>query len=476
MKRLRSRLLWIAVLAIGSALSLLPRNVTQRLYDPATAAWHDTTLRRVPIQLGLDLRGGTHIALEVDQSRAPVTDCRDAIHRAERVVRARIEELGTTERVVRLEGDCRLVVELPGANDPARARAILQRAAFLEFRITDSREEFRHALPAIDAALRRAGVTGSLVTEGDDPVSRLLAPDSSPVAVESAAPLSSLLRPGRIPGEFLVAEPQVARAESLLDRPEARRAVPRGIDLVWSTPSPTSGPTKYRALYAIDTKAIVTGEDLQKAVAGVDPVTNGPEVRFELNHRGGRRFADATGRNIGNYLAILLDGRIQGDPAVIRDQIGSSGRIEMGGKSLEQASDLALVLRAGALPVPLAVVAQHTIGPSLGLDSIHDGVRACVLAIGLVALVMGFYYRFAGVLAIGALGLYVVYCAGGLAGFGFALTLPGLAGFALSIGMAVDANVLIFERIREELAAGKTVGRAVRSGPAPCKDSPSPCW
>jgi len=462
MKRLRTRLLWIAVLAIGSALSLLPRNVTQRLYDPATAAWHDTTLRRVPIALGLDLRGGTHIALEVDQSRGPVPDCRDAIRRAERVVRTRVEELGTTERVVRLEGDCRLAVELPGASDPVRARAILQRAAFLEFRITDTREQFRHALPAIDAALRRAGVTAEPVPGRGEPVAQLLVPDSA--AADSAAPLSSLLRPGRIPGEFLVAAPQVARAESLLARPEARRALPRGIDLVWSTPGAASGPASYRALYAIDGKSIVTGEDLEKAEAGVDPLTHGPEVRFELNHRGGRRFAEATGRNIGNYLAILLDGRLQGEPAVIRDQIGNSGRIELSGKSLEEANDLALVLRAGALPVPLVVVAQQTIGPSLGLDSIHDGVRACVLAVVLVVLVMGLYYRFAGVLAIGALGLYVLYSAGGLAVFGFALTLPGLAGFALAIGMAVDANVLIFERIREELAAGRTVGRAVHEG------------
>jgi protein-export membrane protein SecD/preprotein translocase SecF subunit len=464
MKRLRSRLLLIAVLAVGSALFLLPRNVTQRLYDPAAGGWHDTTLRRVPIELGLDLRGGTHIALEVDQSRGTVADCRDAIRRAERVVRARVEELGTTERVVQVVGDCRLVVELPGASDPARARAIVQRAAYLEFRLTDSREEFRRALPAIDAALRRAGVTELRDAAGGDPVSRLLAPDSSPAPADAAAPLSSLLFAGRMPGEFLVAEPEAARVESLLARPEARGAFPRGIELVWGAPSAGSGPATYRALYAVATKPIVTGEDVQKAVAGVDPLTNSPEVRFELTRGGGRRFAGATGRNIGNYLAILLDGRIQGDPAVIREQIGGSGRIEMGGKSLEEANDLALVLRAGALPVPLVVVAQHTIGPSLGQDSIHDGVRASVLAVAFVILVMGIYYRFAGALAIGALGLYVLYSAGGLAVFGFALSLPGLAGFALAIGMAVDANVLIFERIREELATGKPPGRAVHAG------------
>ena len=155
---------------------------------------------------------------------------------------------------------------------------------------------------------------------------------------------------------------------------------------------------------------------------------------------------------------------MQGQPPVIQDRIGTNGRIELGGKSLEEANDLALVLRAGALPAPLHVVEESAIGPSLGADSIREGVRASLLAVGFVLLVMGVYYGYAGLLAVGALGLYVLYCLGGLAAFGFTLTLPGLAGFALSIGMAVDANVLIFERMREELDAGKPVRRAVNEG------------
>jgi len=149
---------------------------------------------------------------------------------------------------------------------------------------------------------------------------------------------------------------------------------------------------------------------------------------------------------------------------VIQNRIGSRGRIELSGRTIEEANDLALVLRAGALPVPLQIVEQSSVGPTVGADSIRDGFRASVLAVGFVFLVMGLYYRFAGVLATGALLFYVLFALGGLAAFGFTLTLPGLAGFALSIGMAVDANVLIFERIREEQAAGGTVRAAVDRG------------
>ena len=149
---------------------------------------------------------------------------------------------------------------------------------------------------------------------------------------------------------------------------------------------------------------------------------------------------------------------------MIRERIESNGRIQMGNKPFEEANDLALVLRAGALPVPLQVVKEGTVGPSLGNDSTRAGVRASILAVAFVLLVMGTYYGRSGFLAVGALFIYVLLCLGGLAAFGFTLTLPGLAGFALSIGMAVNANVLIFERIREELDRGRTVRRAVDEG------------
>jgi len=480
MKSIKWRVIVILALVATSVLALVPRSEKQRLYNAQTGQMRDSTIRRVPIKLGLDLRGGVHLALEVDESRGVVSDCSEAIRRAERVVRTRIDEFGTTEPVVQVAGNCRLIVELAGETDPARARSIVERTAFLEFRLTDARDQFRLALPAIDAALQRAGVTssgGRVVTSAtagepssDKAITDLLtsrADSSDSLSAEPAAAaggtFSRLLYQGRMPGEFLVTEENVADVDRLLARPELQLLVPRGLELRWGTPIARGGLTA-RPLYAVQARAIITGEELQKAVAGRDPMTNASEVQFELTKGGGNRFSEATGRNIGNYLAILLDGRVQGEPAVIRDRIGSNGRIELPGKSLEEANDLALVLRAGALPVPLHVVDQRTIGASLGSDSIAEGVRASVLAVGFVLLVMGVYYGLSGLLAVGALGLYVLYCLGGLAAFGFTLTLPGLAGFALSIGMAVDANVLIFERMREELDAGRSVRRAIDEG------------
>src|SRR5689334_3814646 len=157
-KRIRNRLWIIVGLVVVSVASLVPRNTKQRVIDRQSGHMKDTTVRRLPINLGLDLQGGIHLALEVDQSKGPIPDCADAIQRADKVVRTRIDEFGTTEPVVQIQGRCRLIVELAGEKDPARAKGVIQRTAFLEFRITDMKGEFKTALPAIDAALRKAGV------------------------------------------------------------------------------------------------------------------------------------------------------------------------------------------------------------------------------------------------------------------------------------------------------------------------------
>src|SRR5438874_13111719 len=156
-KRIRSRIWVIGALIAVSIISLVPRNTKQGGIDPSTGRMKDTTIRRLRINLGLKRQGGVHLALEVDQSKGPVPDCADAIQRAERVVRTRIDEFGTTEPVVQIQGRCRLIVELAGEKDQARARGIIQRTAFLEFRITDMKNLFRDALPETDKALQRAG-------------------------------------------------------------------------------------------------------------------------------------------------------------------------------------------------------------------------------------------------------------------------------------------------------------------------------
>ena len=207
MGKVRQRLYVIGVLVVLSIISLVPRNQTMRVPDPNTGRMKDTTVRRVPIKLGLDLQGGIHLALEVDQSKGPVPDCADAIQRAEKVVRTRIDEFGTTEPVVQIQGRCRLIVELAGEKDPARAKGVIQRTAFLEFRITDMKSTFRDALPAMDAALRRAGMKSR--TAAPSAVSQLFGDTSKAQREDSAdanAPgvLSSLLFQGQLPGEFLV--------------------------------------------------------------------------------------------------------------------------------------------------------------------------------------------------------------------------------------------------------------------------------
>jgi SecD/SecF fusion protein len=463
MKSLTWRVGTILVLIAASVIAILPRNTKQRVRDPVSGQMRDTTVRRVPISLGLDLRGGIHLELEVDESRGKVADCRDAIQRAERVVRTRINEFGTTEPVVQVVGGCRLIVEIPGEADPARAKALVQQTAFLEFRFTDTSERFRAALPGIDAALLRAGVRAEAAQPSNDVAAAVFGPQSGDSTAVQGGPLSGYLMPGPVPGEFFVAAEDVAVVNRLIETPQVKSQL-RGLDLRWGTIDSEQGENADRALYALEAKPIITGEQLQQATAARDPDTNEAEVQFQLTGRGGRTFALATERNVGNYLAILLDGRVQGQPPVIRERIESNGRIQMGNKPLEEANDLALVLRAGALPVPLQVVKEGTVGPSLGNDSTRAGVRASILAVAFVLLVMGTYYGRSGLLAVGALFIYVLLCLGGLAAFGFTLTLAGLAGFALSIGMAVDANVLIFERIREELDRGRTVRKAVDEG------------
>lgn len=238
--------------------------------------------------------------------------------------------------------------------------------------------------------------------------------------------------------------------------------MPRDLSLVWGE-TVGRGARTYRRLYILEEDPFITGDMLENATAGRDPQYNQVEVSFELNRLGGRRFQDISGQHIGDFLAIVLDNEVMSAP-VIRDRIGARGRIEMPGSPIEEARDLALVLRAGALTAPLRIMEERTVGPSLGDDSISKGTRAFLVGLAFVLVIMVVYYRAAGILAVFALGTYVILVLGGLAAINATLTLPGIAGLILSVGMAVDANVLIFERIREELAMGRATRTAVDEG------------
>ena len=491
---LRTRLIIVAMMIVASIWSLWPRQITIRVRG-LDGRMRDTTQQRVPIKQGLDLRGGMHLGLEIDQSHGTVANPSEAIDRALTVIRTRIDEFGVAEPLVQKAGTDRIVVELPGVSDPERAKQIAMRTAFLAFQMTDKNGEFRNALPAIDRALAAAGVTAQTVgAAAGDTAARRAAPasavedilgggargaDSSRAAAagrgDSAAadtlgnqlgqgPLSPLLFGGELPGEFLVAEEQMTVVDRMLSRPEAQRLFPRGFVYRWGNEPMSRGARAFRGLYILEERPIMTGEYLTNAVARLDPLYNRATVDFELTRRGGRIFERETGRHIQDHMAIVLDNVVQSQPPVIEGQIGSRGEIRLGSASLQEAQDLALVLKAGALPAPLLVVEERSVGPTLGKDSIQKGLLAGAVGIACVVLIMLSYYRFAGVLAVCALALYVLFTFAGLAGINATLTLPGVAGFVLSVGIAVDANVLIFERIREELAHGKSVRLAIDAG------------
>jgi preprotein translocase subunit SecD len=483
---IRSRLLLIAVLTVASLYFLFPRNVTLRERG-VNGVMRDTVITRVPLKRGLDLQGGMHLALELDQSKQVSADPKKDLDLALTVLRKRIDEFGVEEPLVQKVGDDRIVVELAGITDPARAKAIVQRSAFLEFKITNETGALEKALPAMDRTLRSLGIKGEAQPEKPSAVQQLLggdttggakkdstqrgkaakdttAQDTTPVPGGVLGGLVQASGAGGTPGEYMVPETAFPRVDSLLSIPSVARQLPRGIVLRWSAAPASVGVQPVRFLYALEDKSIVTGSNLVDAQAQLDPLTNGPIVTFELDRAGGRKFGDETGKHVGDYMAILLDGRVQGRPPVIQSRIGRNGQITLGGKSLQEAQDLALTLKAGALPIPLKIVEERQVGASLGSDSIRKGITAGLVGTALVMLIMIGYYRLSGILAVVALAVYLLFTLGALSMIGATLTLPGLAGIVLSIGLTVDNNVLIFERMREELLHGKTVRLAVDEG------------
>jgi preprotein translocase subunit SecD len=501
---IRNRLIVIALLVLGSIFYLMPRTYTAREMGP-DGVMHDVSQKHIPLKYGLDLQGGMYLLLDLDQSKKVSADPSRDVDLALTVLRKRIDEFGVAEPLIQKVGQ-RIVVELPGITDPDRAEGIVKKEAFLEFKLTDKTGAFQNALPMMDRQLMRLGIkpTGAAAANPQEGVQALLGgdtgkktPDSSKAALpggagkpDTAKPkapdtagtkattdttaggriLQDLIQPtagtglGNTPGEFLVPDAAYPRVDSLLNLPPIKAMWPRGIVLRWSAQPISVGTEQYMLLYALSDKDIITGQSLINAQAQVDPLTNKRVVAFELDRSGARTFGQETSRHVGDFMAIVLDNRVQGRPPVIESRIDSHGQIELGNASLQSAQDLALTLRAGSLPIPLKIVENQQILASLGNDSIHDGIKAGIVGTLLVVVIMVGYYRVAGVLAVGALALYVLFTLAGLSAINATLTLPGIAGLVLSVGIAVDANVLIFERIREELVAGRTVRLAVAEG------------
>lgn len=490
MRTIRNRLLVILGLISVSVYALIPKT--------------GPTGEKVPsINLGLDLQGGMHLAVEVDDPDGTLTQegRADALERILTTIRNRIDEFGVREPTIQRVGHDRIIVELAGIDDPERAKAIVERTAFLEFKLVREDDNFRNALPRIDrgivlelgaenlldagvgeiepetpAIIDIFGIEDTVVAQADttggqvadstvaDTAGEATGPEQD-TGAPNLRPLTSLLLESGNPGILLVAEEDVPTVERYLATEALAKALPRNTQLRWGAKPTSAAGGAYRELYVLEADAILTGDLLADAgPAARDPQFNQPYVPFETTRRGARVFERGTAPNVGRYMAIVLDQKVQSAP-VIRQTLSRRAQIEMGGgSSFQEAQDLALVLRAGALPWPIKVVEERSVSASLGADSIRQGRNALIIGIVGVVLLMIWYYRITGVMAVAALGVFVILVLGGLAGLGATLTLPGIAGLILSVGMAVDANVLIFERIREESDAGKTPRTAVDSG------------
>ena len=348
------------------------------------------------LNLGLDLRGGTYMVLELDITKLPKNETvKDAIDRAIEILRNRIDQYGVGETPINRQGERWISVQLPGVSDPAAAEELIGKTALLEFRIVSESPEAQKALEKVQ----------ELGTAFD----------------------------GK--GKVL---------------PEVAKLLPVGTEIFKS---------KQDGYLVLSATVPLTGAHLENARVETGGNTGFPHIAFKLDAEGGKIFGQLTAANIHKRLAIVLDGMIHSAPN-INSRINSEGIIE-GSFTMEQARNLAIVLRAGALPAPVSIIEKRTVGASLGEDSIRKGLLACLYGFVLVLAFILIYYKVSGLVSGIALCMNFLLLVALMAYFGATLTLPGIAGVLLSLAMAIDANVLILERMREEYAAGKPIAMII---------------
>jgi preprotein translocase subunit SecD len=334
-----------------------------------------------------DEKAGRFTLAMRDRAVAQLRD--DAVRQGVETIRNRVDQFGVSEPTITRQGTDRILIQLPGVQDPERAKALIGKTALLEFRLLDEQ-----------------------------------------TSVEQA-------QAGRLPeGSEILYQRRIDKET------KAERKIP----------------------YVVQKRTLLTGSELTRAEVQADPNSPGNwQVAIEFTATGTRIFGEVTEQNTGKHLAIILDGTLYSAPR-INERIPGGRAVITGQFAVEEARDLAIVLRAGALPAPVTILEERTVGPSLGADSIRQGMIAIVGSAAAVFLFMLIYYRLSGLIADVALVLNLVILLACMAAFGATLTLPGIAGIALTIGMAVDTNVLIFERIREERRLGKSVRSAIEAG------------
>ena len=409
-------------------------------------------LKKRSLNLGLDLQGGIHLVLEVKTEGMEQQEAQDAVAQAQEVIRNRVDQFGVAEPTIQRQGDNRIIIELPGVQDVQRAKDLVGQTALLEFQLLEPAEDRTRLIQRIDQVL------APQEEEEEEEEDLLLS------STTESAPLSSMLSPA---GEDLtVSGRDLQRVKNLLNTPEAQELIPADVEFLFSSKPAGAEGNEFYFLYLVRKKPEMTGHMIQDAFVSIGQVVEymgQPIVNFSTTDEGVRLFSRITGSHIGDRMAIVLDESVYSAP-VIQSKISEGRGIITGSGTQEEAKDLAIVLRAGALPAEVEIIEDRTVGPSLGRDSIEQGKTAAIYSMVLVVIFMVLYYRAAGLIADCALLLNMLFILAVLAGFHATLTLPGIAGIILTIGMAVDANVLIFERIREELRSGKTVRAAIDSG------------
>lgn len=496
-------------LVVGSAYVLYPSYTLWSLSDEmrATLEADDPDqlieLEQRAIKLGLDLRGGMHVVLEVDMSKLNEAERSDVVDIALEIIRNRVDEFGVAEPLIQKSGDDRIIVELPGVADPARARELIGRTAQLEFKLMPEVDDYQSILTALDRGVIRAfpDEVESIAQEGPkdiEPIDIFAEVDTTAVSgdtAEAAAitdttadplaatsdtagtddsevfgdsalaaqPFSFLLNSSGGYG-FIVESADVRTLKRYLKSPIVLSSIPPGIQVAWGTRKTQQAGRSIEYLYFLKNRIELEGSYLTDARPQINQETGGYQVSFTLTREGGSRFNRITKANIGKALVIVLDSMVM-SAATIQGAIREQGRITLGtGATWEEATDLSIILKAGALPAPVIIVENNVVGPSLGRDSIERGTYSAVVGLILVLLFMVGYYKLSGAIADIALLANMLFLMAGMAALHATLTMPGIAGIILTMGMSVDSNVLIFERIREELATGKTVRSAIDVG------------
>ena len=403
----------------------------------------------------------------------------DAVTRAVEIIRNRVDQYGVSEPSIQRQGSRRIIVELPGVAREEEAKKLLQGTALLEFRIVREADFTFPIMQKIDDVL--AGkMLDSVKVDSVNKDTQDAPSDTSVASSDTTSPEDelteeefkqqhpffsiALLDPqGRSADAYVKAEDR-NKLELMFNRPDVQKVIPNNVEFKFHAKSQQDGSGgEFYVMYMVNKEPELTGGVITDASANIDPNTSSPMVTMNMNSEGATEWARITGANINKRIAIMLDGAIFSAPVVKGKIPGGRSQIE-GMGDLNEAKLLEIVLKAGALPAPVDIIEERTVGPSLGEDSINKGFLSVILGYVLVGIFMIFYYRKAGTIAAAALTFTLLFILGVLAGFNATLTLPGIAGIILTIGMAVDANVLIFERIREEMSTGKTIKASIDSG------------